>query len=328
MKIAWSGRHTPYAYMFITAFPEIQFVVDEWGEIFRPMPKNAVVGPMAGEFDVVITDYWDFSTTRKAKAKRTVFLDHCEYGQPIEVAQAVLEKVDAFVCVSEHKLWTHRELAFDPKMHWVWFCFDGEMWPEAQGEKTDTVGFLHNMVRGEQIDIANNLFDGLDGLAVGHNNEAFKGRLVSPWGLQSTIMVASRLSVAVNIVNGDSCGMSPLELMTMGVPVIFGLSADNPRFLFSGFNCLITNGRIGDCIPEARLMLTELLRDPARREYIGKNARRSVLREMSMEKFRREWLKVLEAGFMMEYPKQEYVYKYVPALEVLQSPPSQDNPPS
>ena len=121
MRIAWSGRHTPYAHMFITAFPEIGFVVDNWHAGFRPLPANATVGPMEGEFDVVISDYFDLSTTQNVKAGRKVFLAHCEYGMELDVAEKLLEKVDAYVAVSEHKLWTHRELAFHPKMCWIGF---------------------------------------------------------------------------------------------------------------------------------------------------------------------------------------------------------------
>ena len=321
MKIAWSGRHTPYAHMFFTAFPEIDFVVDEWHEGFRPLPVNATIGPMKGEFDVCITDQYDLSTTQNVKANRTVFLAHCEYGMELGVAEALLEKVDAYVCVSEHKLWTHRELAFHPKMHWIGFWFDGEMWPSTRREVPPSSGFVHNMLRGEQVDIANKIFDGLNGTAIGYANELFDGRLLSPRSHEELALMAGNLSVAINIVHGDSCGMSPLELMAMGVPVIFGLSADLPRFLFSGFNCLITNGRIGDSIPEARMLIEQLLRDPGRREYIGKNARWSVLQEMGVQAFRDKWIRVIDPKWYDSIKTPRNLWEPKPLL----SDPSQDN---
>lgn len=297
MKIAWSGRHTSYAYMFMRAFPEIEFFVDSWDHIFRPVPKNAVLADpegFEGEFDVLISDYWGLETSARIKARKTVFIDHNEYGHPVDSALGLLDRVDAFVCVSEHKLWTHKELCFSPKARWIWFCFDEAMFPVRDYALTGKVGFVHNSVHGELAMIANGSLFGFDSVGIGHHNHNFMGKRVAPVGLEAYLEETKTLAAAVNVVNGDSCGMSPLELMAQGVPVVFGLSADLPRFLFNGFNCFITRNRASDSIAEIRHYLTCLTEDEGLNQRMSVAARRSVLQELSVASFRYKWSAVLQ----------------------------------
>jgi len=293
MRIAWSGRHTPYAYMFMRAFPELSFTVDAWDEIFRPLPENAKWEPWSGDYDVLITDHWDL-TPLDVSAKRKVFIDHNEYSHSETGGQHVIDNVDAFVSVSEHKLWTHRELCFNPKVHWIWFCFDEAMFPERRYDLPKKVGFVHNGLNGEQAIIANGVLWGHDSVGIGHGNTLFMGKLSSPCGLDGMLDETGSLSAAINIVNGDSCGMSPLELMAQGVPVVFGASLDLPRFLFSGWNCFITRNRATDSLEEMREYVSRLVNDQDFNRRMGAMARKTVLQELSVDLFRRKWSAVLQ----------------------------------
>jgi len=302
MRIAWSGRHTPYAYMFMRAFPEVQFTVNKWDKIFRPLPPNATWEPWSGVYDALVTDHWDLFPMGNVDAKRTVFIDHNEYGHGLNAADAVLEKVDAFVSVSEHKMWTHRELCFSPKMHWVWFCFDEAMFPPRRYELPTRVGFVHNGLHGEQAIIANAILWGHDAIGIGHHNSAFMGKLSSPEGLDALLEETRSLAVGINIVNGDSCGMSPMEMMAQGIPVVFGASLDLPRFLFSGWNCFITRNRATDSLQEMREYVNRLVNDPDLNRRMGEMARKTVLRELSVDKFRAAWSAVLQYAPEMPNP--------------------------
>ena len=293
MRIAWSGRHTPYAYMFMRAFPELNFTVDAWDEIFRPLPDNAKQEPWSGEYDVLITDHWDLSPLDVVSARK-VFIDHNEYSYNMSGGQEVIDGVDAFVSVSEHKFWTHRELCFNPKAHWIWFCFDELMFPARRDYSNKKVGFVHNGLHGEQAIIANAILWGHDSIGIGHHNTDFMGKRSCPNEFEAMLSETGSLSAAINIVNGDSCGMSPMELMAQGVPVVFGASHDLPRFLFSGWNCFITRNRATDSLEEMREYVNLLVSDTELNQRMGAMARKTVLQELSVDSFRRKWSAVLQ----------------------------------
>ena len=187
-------------------------------------------------------------------------------------------------------------------MHWVWFCFDEAMFPPRRYELPTRVGFVHNGLHGEQAIIANAILWGHDAIGIGHHNSAFMGKLSSPEGLDALLEETRSLAVGINIVNGDSCGMSPMEMMAQGIPVVFGASLDLPRFLFSGLNCFITRNRATDSLQEMREYVNRLVNDPDLNRRMGEMARKTVLRELSVDKFRAAWSAVLQYAPEMPNP--------------------------
>lgn len=302
MTILLNILHTPWQFMLATAFPEVQFHATDWNLTFREVPANVRV--VTGEefldhqYDLVIYDNHHTAPVWKLLAIRSVFVLHCEQDLDVEANREHIARVfsecDHIVSVGEHKLWTLREWASHPKSvvirHAVFDLPPGE---PIKG----LIGTSHNAMSTEHITVWNDVQAGFPSLAIGHVNNAGPWPKAMPFGYDAYLTELRKLDVYINIVSGDSFGLAPLDAMSLGIPVITGLSRDIPAPFISGWNCMVTNTRACWSQPTMRHWAKLLTEDRDLRNRIGTEGRKAALDFYSLDLFVSNWTRIFdEAG--------------------------------
>jgi hypothetical protein len=293
-------HHTPWQFMLVMAFPEIQFHATDWNRILREPPANVRV-LKAGEFmdheyDVVIYDNVHTHKVWESNSRKSVFVFHCEKDLGVSLdREAVVKAFDAcdhVVSVGTHKLWTLRDFARHPKARAIRHAaFPMEPSSPIRG----LVGTSHNAMSSEQISVWNDIHAGFPSLVIGHANGSGPWPKSSPTGLPAYIAELSKIDVFVNVVSGDSFGMAPMEAMCLGIPIITGLSRDIPDQFIPGWNCIITHGRAHETPKDIRHWAKVLINDRGLRDSIGLEGRKAALEFFSLEQFQKNWRLIFEA---------------------------------
>jgi len=301
MNIAFLHSHAPYASMLIRAFPEHRFYVNEWAGFLRDLPSNAqfVSGPrIMGEFDCVIMDRRDRVDVSKMMTRRNVFIIHCEQNHDDNSTSLMNYAFDSMfdfvVSVSEWKASTLKHFADDPRLRVIRFSSD---FPKRMTEPVSgRVGVVGNGLSHEKVSFIQEVSDGYpDFVTIGHGNSDSCGTIIHPNNFTEYVQALHSLDVFVNVVDGNSFGMTPMEAMASGIPTIHGESTDCLSLREHSKNCLVTKGRIHQSVQQVREMIHELVSDREKNKRIGNAGKVAVADYFSPSVFREKWSEVLES---------------------------------
>ena len=296
MKILCYNNHTPFCWNLIKAFPEFDWTVTGWS-ILRPHPKARVVSiPQCfdDEYDVVIENEKRGLPLSQAKCKRRILVEHCENSDILHVLKDSMQKCDKVVSVSEHKRLTMRELAWDNKVTTIRLYVPTDDFPIVTQNRTGIVGTVCNAIGTDAIGFVRETLAGFNNLVIGHANEHHKfEHSAVPISFKDYKDRLSTLQVFVHCIVGDVMGLSPMEAMMSGIPIITGCVPEGWNMIFDGYNGFISRSAPINSIPWVRDKITWLLQNPDEASEIGKRGRKAVIEYQPLERFRRQWLDVL-----------------------------------
>ena len=288
------NSHIPHAYMVATSMPTHRFHVLAWG-ISRPVPENVTVLKNDEwkdmEFDAAIDASWDVPTF-SAKAGRKVFLMHCHHFNGEE--SLAFSTCDRFVTVSGHKRASLMWKSLDPKVSVIPFGFCGTQWPIRSNRSRVKVGMMYSNVRGDKeieeywLKISN----GFNPISIGWNNPESLGSIAGEnWDHQKQLM--DEIAVGVNPVVGETIGMSPMEMMVMGIPVVTACSPEPWEWGFSGWNCFLSRNGPFESVDWIRDKIRFLLDYPDVADSIGMAGRQTILNRFPLLETGKMWERVL-----------------------------------
>jgi len=299
VKLLLNIHHTPWECMFADVFHDAEIHVLDWNTIFRSAPRNVRVVSVEeskdSKYDAIIQDNDSVSIYRGNENTKKVYVLHCEQDMNSQANRErcfrVYDENDFVVSITPHKLWTLRGLATNPKSRMIRHAVYPS-YPNKSGE-VKVVGTAHNSMNGEHLCVWNAVASRFDSsIAIGHNNESALGIKKNPHGTVEYLRCLSGVDVFVNIVGGDAFGMSPMEAMALGIPVVTGLNQDLPEQFVSGWNCLISGKRSHHDPSEMVHMVNMLINDPELARRIGKSGRETVSQVFSPEVFRKKWQEI------------------------------------
>jgi len=289
--------HTPWACMFAEAFSELEIHIPDWRFELRDLPENVSVVPaediLPQSYDCIITDFAhdDFA---KVSTKRRISVVHIEQNLGDESHRRLIEKVyasnDFVVSITDHKKSTLQEFSWHPKTRVInHFVQENPILPLDTG----IIGCVQNRMTPEKMVIWDAVAEHQNCVAIGHFNTITKGGAFVPNGTNAYLSVLKTLSVFVNVVSGDAFGMSPVEAMSFGIPMVTGFSRDIPDEFISGWNCLMTDDRGHRSALQIAAFAIQLRNDEALRKRIGSAGRDTVRRIFSKEKFRSSFKEIM-----------------------------------
>jgi hypothetical protein len=248
------------------------------------------------QYNVVIYDNRHTAPVWELTVPKSVYVFHCErdLGVPLDRESVVkaFDTCDHVVAVGAHKLWTMRDFARHPKAHAIrHVAFPQEVSTPIRG----LVGTSHNAMSSEQIAVWNDIHPNFPSLVIGHANGVGPWPKATPNGHSAYLKELSKIDVFINVVCGDSFGMAPMEAMALGIPIITGLSRDIPDQFISGWNCIVTNGRIHETTEVARHWAKVLIEDRGFRDSVGLEGRKAAMEFFSLEQFQKNWRLIFEA---------------------------------
>ena len=280
--------------------PEVRFVAPRWHDCFRPLPPNVRRVPFPDcldeTYDAVIEDDPRLPAF-DARAPVKVWLQHCEYNQGPELPRA-MERATRVVTVSPHRRATMRHYGFDPRVRVIGFYFDVEDWPQVEYGAGGAAGTAHNCmaINTEVRDLAEAIAQRLPLTVIGHRNGPVRGcRTVIPSGWNVFRKELGALSVWVYCVAGDQLGMSPLEAMACGLPVVMGTYPETGLFAFDDWNCCLARSAPFASVEWIAARARELLMDPEKREALGTAARATIREFFPLPECGRLWREALFA---------------------------------
>jgi len=292
MRIYVAVWHIPYTHNLAMAFPEHTFLTPGWDNRIREQPPNleVVTEEFHDSVDVVIDSLRSFKTF-EMPCRVKVKLLHMECGantpeDDIHI-QDCIQKADAVVSVSEHKMWTFGHVANHPKIVTIPFG----LVPLPMGRPVHgVVGTLYSDMSEQQAIIWRHVLEHFpDAELTGYRNP-FNG--VEPKSYQEFDERFSRMDVFVHTVVGNSVGLSFAEAMLRGIPVVTGMNTDLPKELVSGRNCIITTGNAHQSLDEMVMYTKLLIGDRMMRMRIGHAARQVAKKLWGLDALRRNWTHV------------------------------------
>lgn len=303
MKILLYNRHTPHAYMMITALYDCTFVMPFWAGTLRPIPENLVIDPnyKDSEYDVIVDDDIEMPT-KNIETKRRILLLHCEHNR---IQDKFLEYAftynDIVVLVSQHKKMTLCEYALHKKCVVIPPGFSGEQWPLRSCYNTESVVTVANGLSlqpsREIIKYIQSLSPGFDFIVLGNQNRnEYIPRVVyiTPANFSDLKTLLAQQAVYVNTVVGHSFGMSPMEAMVTGLPLVTGGCSDVLyNFAFDTWNCFVSQESPLCSVSFIRDRIHWLFEHPEEADIMGKRGREVILNLFSFDTLRKNWLSVL-----------------------------------
>jgi hypothetical protein len=306
MSLHIESLHTPWQRMFIDAMHADFGTVyaPRWNGYFgSPSHANIRVETPSKPADIAV---FDGEPDELPDAKRRVYIIHLE-TPPFSCSHtAAIRKVFKWatdvVWVSDHKRATFESVlrfanahsGFDgplPRFHTIPFWIP--IGP-VSNPKTGLVGTIHNNMVDQHYDFWNTCTDGLqDLLVVGINNDKANGVKVSPYGRQEYVSVIPQIDVFLHVVVGNSFGISPLEAMACGIPVVASTNRDIPVEFIDGVNILMCHNRGMAAVEEARHHIQRVLSDRKLRHQVGDAGRETVRALYSLERFQSAFRNVL-----------------------------------
>ena len=290
MRILLNNNHTPHQAMLLKAMPDQHFHVLEWNTSFRECPSNATLiskrQAKGQSWDLVLDDDAKAAPTMDLRAKRRVFLHHCEHdgGNAENVASLswVFENFDIVAVPSKHKIASMREKGLSPNVVELPFGFEAWNLPR-QHRDPGLVGCFHNSPNSEIRDFWSSCVSGFRSVMIGPvASGSFPVRLTR--GFNSFEDEASRVGIYLNCVVGEAMGMSPLEAMTAGIPVITGCAPEPWEFIFNGWNGFLSRNEPMKSIDWIREKIRYLIENPEIAEAMGNAGRATVLSRFPMSR--------------------------------------------
>lgn len=272
-RVFLNDNHTPHAFAVITCLPDVEFYMTGWNGTFRPPPKNLHYLPHMAfapiEYDCFFEEEISNDPLR-IKAKRKVYFRHCEYSpDPSFSSQRIIQAIsqyDAAGFPSSHRRATFGILAPDVKCHVLEPGFSSEYFRRRPSRGT-VPGTMHNGcdVNSEVASVCVALARKLPGFTlIGHGNRSMKQfmTVIEPDNFEESRRALMTLDVFVYCVSGNAFGMSPVEAMVAGIPLVTGNSRDIRPWLKSGENCFISKNPAFASIDELVDMVNDLSGHP------------------------------------------------------------------
>ncbi len=300
MKILLHSNHTPYAYNLASLFPDFRFYCPTWKWEYRPIPKNVEViayDSVKPTFDAIIED--DFRLPFSGlSCKRKIFVQHCEHDDgdvtKVNNLKGAIDWADSVVVVSDHKRATMRRHSFSPKVHTIELSFDVNEWSHNTVSDSGIVGTWHNLMQPQHIDFFRAVSQGFPHLLIGENNENTGFTYYEPNNFEDMQKQVSKISVFIHVIVGEVFGMSPLEAMASGIPMITGNCPEPWSFCFNGWNCFISRNQAVDSVDWIRERIRYLVENREARQAMGQAAKESVADYFRRLKTRDKWLNLLQ----------------------------------
>lgn len=298
MRVLINDRHCPHAYMVATALSNVRFTASAWNGAFRPIPRNVRVVPFPNcldySYDAVIEDDPALPSFQ-AKARNKIWIQHCEYNLE-DYLPPIVEKANRIVVVTDHKRATMREFGFSPKVATIGFGFDIKQWPIAP-LTSRAVGTAFNAANNNSEVMA--FFEVISSRVpftiIGYNNDQARGcSFISPYGLEEYQKALAGLSIWINCVEGETLGMSPLEAMATGIPVVMGNYPEAGLFAFNNWNCVINRNAPRSCVPWILDKVQWLVENQEDRLRIGLAGRKTIESVFPVESIAHKWMEVLQ----------------------------------
>jgi glycosyltransferase involved in cell wall biosynthesis len=302
-KILLNDHHIPHAFSVAECLPEVLFFVTGWNGVFRPLPKNvtriSLEESFSAKFDALFEDDFKKDLT-KIKANKRVFFYHCEHiigdSSKHEKLKNILDnQCDSFVFPSPHKKETFCGLSNNKKVCAIDFCYRDAHFQPAVNLGT-VAGSVHNGCDSQKhiAALCESLSSKIEKFTlIGHANELSKKfcNVSCPPDFENFKSELLKLGVFVYLVSGNAFGMSPIEAMLSGIPVVAGLSTDIRSWIKNGVNCFISpepSHRVSmdSWLAEKAIYLLQNTEESIR---IGKNGRESILDNCSPKQIGPLW---------------------------------------
>ena len=299
MRICYNTGHAAYCHSLVSMFPEHEWTIFGWEVHNRQVPSNCIIGSLdaiEGEFDVFVNEVFWRDTSKISAAHRVWIFHNEEYfnDESVERIDRVFNRDgnNKIVVVSDHKRSTLRQYAYDPRVSTIRFNCS---FPERTTQPaTGLVGSVHCNMFEQQIDVFKRATEGFNHVLIGQKNERFDSpNKIVPSTWDEFVSEFHKIDVYVNVVVGDQWGMSPMEAMASGIPVITGFSTDLPDQIVPGWNCIMVNDRANRAIDDIRHWIKTLIVDRDLNHQIGQRGKEMVYRYFSPQKFRDKWKAVL-----------------------------------
>lgn len=297
MNILLHDSHSPHAANLANAFPQFQFFCPLWNVHFRPIPQNVTTiskDSAKSTFDVIIED--DFSLPfRHLSCGRKIFLHHNEHdGGDITKSNNLnraMDWCDKMVVVSDHKRATMREIGLNPKVVTIELDFNVKEWSEIKASDSGIVGAWHNCMLKQHCDFFGEIVSGYPHLLIGNDNDSTGFTIYNPRTFDDLRKHAAKISVFVYPVIGEVFGLSPMEAMAAGIPVIIGNSPEPWAFCFNGWNCFISRNEALKSIGWIRERVQFLVENREERIKMGEAGRKSVTEYFRRLDTKSKWMK-------------------------------------
>ncbi len=290
MNILLNDNHTPHQVMLLRAMPDTQFHVLVWQSHFRDIEPNAVFiskkTASAMEWDLVVDDDIAFVPAFAFKARRRVLLHHCEHDQGNKQRHdALLRSIDLADIVavpSKHKIASLRDLGLSSKVVELPFGYD--RWNlDVSKRDPSLVGCFHNCPNDEIRSFWAACVDGFNSVMIG---PVVSGPF--PLGITNGFLSfeeqASRVGIYLNCVVGEAMGMSPMEAMSAGIPMITACTPEPWEFIFSGWNGFLSRNEPMKSIEWIRDRIRFLIDNPSEAARMGEAGRQTILRRFPLSK--------------------------------------------
>lgn len=281
MNIFYEAMHTGHDREVLLT-PGCDFtVVANWPHHERPLPpcRIAKEPEEAGPYDLAVLGTDRFLRMKCPKLYRY----HINFGHE-PFPRHILEQIDFAVFTN----WESAErcgMGDDPRSKVIEHAIDCDLFSGWHGEGPGEVLFVGNNIprrkeKGPDILWAVDAEIQVD--LYGYANEGYRHSIGAASHVEELVEVLRRYKIYFN----SSCeaGVSTLEAMAVGMPVVTMEPGNFKSFMQDGKNCLVAR-----TVLEAAKRIRELLETPSLRAQLGGSGRCAVLGRFEAEGRRKEW---------------------------------------